>query len=147
MAFAAKSASIHVVSVPHSYCKIRIITKFPSGGVKRMANQKGIILMIVLIFIIVLSITAAVVIGLMTNHARIAEYQIKRIKAFYTAEAARTYVFEQLRTGTKSPPSGAETWPDVLPSEGLNGYQANVVWGDPGSGPMNTRAFNVTVDY
>ena len=111
-----------------------------------MANQKGIILMIVLIFIIVLSITAAVVIGLMTNHARIAEYQIKRIKAFYTAEAARTYVFEQLRNGT-SPPLGAETWSDVLPLGGLNGYQANVVWGDPGSGPMNTRAFNVTVDY
>ena len=104
--------------------------------------------MIVLIFIIVLSITAAVVIGLMTNHARIAEYQIKRIKAFYTAEAARTYVLEQLRTGTKSPPSGAETWTDVLPSGGLNdGYQANVDWGAPGSGPKNTRAFNVSVDY
>lgn len=103
--------------------------------------------MIVLIFIIVLSITAAVVIGLMTNQARIAEYQIKRIRAFYTAEAAHTYVLEQLRTGTKSPPSGAETWLDVLPPEGLNGYQADVAWGAPNSGPKNTRAFNVTVDY
>lgn len=112
-----------------------------------MVNQKGIILMIVLIFIIVLSITAAVVIGLMTNQARIAEYQIKRIRAFYTAEAAHTYVLEQVRTGAKSPPAGAETWTDVLPSGGLNGYQAKVVWGASGSGPKNTRAFNVTVDY
>lgn len=102
--------------------------------------------MIVLIFIIVLSITAAVVIGLMTNHARIAEYQIKRIKAFYTAEAARTYVFEQLRTGIRNLTLEAETWLDVLPSK-VNGYQANVFCGAPGSGPKNTRAFNVTVEY
>ena len=111
-----------------------------------MANQKGIILMIVLIFIIVLSITAAVAIGLMTNQARIAEYQIKRIRALYTAEAAHTYVLEQLRNGTLSPPSVAETWTDVLPSK-VNDYQANVTWGAPGSGPKNTSTFNVTVDY
>ena len=112
-----------------------------------MANQKGIILMIVLIFIIVLSITAAVVIGLMTNQARIAEYQIKRMRAFYTAEAAHTYVLEQLRTGARNFSSGAgETWTDVLPLT-VNDYQANVVWGASNSGPKNTRAFNVTVDY
>lgn len=104
--------------------------------------------MIVLIFIIVLSITAAVAIGIMTNQARIAEYQIKRVRAFYTAEAAHTYVLEQLRTGARNLSSGAETWTDVLPSGGLNGgYQADVVWGASGSGPKNTRTFNVTVDY
>ena len=101
----------------------------------------------VLIFIIVLSITAAVVIRLMTNHARITEYQIKRIRALYTAEAAHTYVLEQLRTGTRNLTSGAENWTDVLPSGGLNDYQADVVWGASGSGPKNTRTFNVTVDY
>lgn len=119
---------------------------FPSGEIKRMANQKGIILTIVLIFIIVLSITAAVAIGLMTNQARITEYQIKRIRAFYTAEAAHTFVLEQLRTGVKSPPPLAETWANVLPSK-VNDYQADVVWGVSGNGPKNTRTFKVTVDY
>lgn len=103
-----------------------------------MANQKGIILMIVLIFIIVLSITAAVAIGLMTNQARIAEYQIKRIRAFYTAEAALTRALQELRT------TGS-----ISPSLDLNNFTADVTIESvgAGTGPKNTRRLNVTVDY
>jgi len=102
--------------------------------------------MIVLIFVIVLSITAVVAIRLMTSQARITEYQVKRIRASYTAEAAHTYVLEQLRIGARNLSSGAEIWQNVPPG-GLNGYNATVVWGASGSGPKNTRTFNVTVDY
>lgn len=110
-------------------------------------NRKGIILAVTLVFIIVMAIIAGVSLALMTQQARVTEYQIKRIRAFYTAEAALTYVLEGLRT---TPPSitlsaGAGT---ITPSPPiLNGYQATVTYGAPGSGFRNTRTFNVTVDY
>ena len=94
--------------------------------------------MIVLIFVIVLSITAAVAIRLMTSQARITEYQIKRIKASYTAEAALTRALQELRT------TG-----NINASLALNGLTADVTI-EPaggGTGPKNTRKLNVTVDY
>ena len=95
--------------------------------------------MIVLIFVIVLSITAAVVIRLMTNQARIAEYQIKRIRASYTSEAALTRALQELRT------TGNITNPSLY----LNNFTAKVTIeaAGAGTGPKNTRRLNVTVDY
>ena len=82
-----------------------------------MPNEKGAILTITIIFIIILTIIAGVSIILMTNHSRITESQIKRAKAYYTAEAGITHAMEQIRN--KSNPTG----PWIL---SLNGLTANV---------------------
>lgn len=116
-----------------------------------MANQKGIILTITLIFVIILIIIAGVSLVLMTNQARITEYQIKRIRAYYTAEAALTRILQNFRTRTTSIPTTKTTWDETtidpqIPS--LNGMQARVTLEDSAIiGPKATRLLNVTVEY
>lgn len=102
------------------------------------SNEKGVILTIVLIFSIILSIIAGSVVILMTNQARLTESQIKRIRAFYTAQAAITATLQSLREGT----------PPVTPIT-LNDLDANVTWQLPGAGtgPFTTRRITATVQY
>ena len=63
-----------------------------------MPNQKGLVLTITIIFVLILVIMAGVSLILMTNHARITESQIKRTKAFYVAEAAKEKANDELET-------------------------------------------------
>ena len=115
-----------------------------------MSNQKGIILTITLIFVIVLVIIAGVSIVLMTNQARITEYQIKRIRVFYTAEAALTHVLQGFRTGAFSVPLiGIATWDSTTtpPIPVINGFPASVTINSATTGPNNTHNMSVMVDY
>lgn len=104
-----------------------------------MCNEKGLILTITVIFILILVIMAGVALILMTNQARITEGQIKRIKAFYTAQAAITRSFDNLRTG------GSVS--DLT----LNGLTAVVNLSTPinapGSPINGTRQLTATVAY
>ncbi len=63
-----------------------------------MVAKKGVVLAMTLIFTIILALLAGVTIVLMTNQARVTEAQIRRVMAFYTAEAGIAYGFDQLRT-------------------------------------------------
>ena len=60
-------------------------------------GNRGAILTITIIFVVILAIISGVSIILMTNHARISEYQIKRTKAYYTAEAGIAYAVNDKR--------------------------------------------------
>ncbi len=112
-----------------------------------MSNRKGVILTITLIFIVILAIISGVVIVLMTNQARLAEYQIKRIKVYYTAEAAMTYVLQGFRTGSFPVATGSRWNATTTPSIPIiNGFETTVTLG-AATGPNNTRPLNVTVDY
>lgn len=80
-----------------------------------MRNRKGAVLTITLIFVLILIIMAGVALLLWTNHARITERQIKRMRAFYTAEAAVVRALDELRrTG------------NATASSTLNNLRANV---------------------
>lgn len=103
-----------------------------------MLNNKGLILTVTLIFVITFTIISATAIILMTNHARLTESQIRRIKAFYTAEAGIAHALEELR---KSPSSGGP-W-----SIAENGLTADVTLEASKSGPNNTKKLTCKVQY
>lgn len=112
-------------------------------------NRKGIILAVTLVFVIVMAIVAGTSLVLMTQQARITEYQIKRIRAFYTAEAALIFMLQEFRQGLPPPP-GQFTWDDstspAIPT--INNLPANVtIEASPGTGPKSTRRLTVSVKY
>ena len=85
---------------------------------------------------------AGVALILMTNQARITEGQIKRIKAFYTAQSAVSKAFEELRTGVPFTTINCST---LL----LNGLTAtvNIETTPPYTGPNGTRRLTAKVTY
>lgn len=69
-----------------------------------MCNNKGLILTITIIFVLILVIMSGVVLLLMSNHSRVTEIQIRRSKAIDGAEsAALVKAYEELRLGTLGP--------------------------------------------
>ena len=106
-----------------------------------MRNEKGVILTIVLIFVIILSIIAGVAILLMTNQARITESQIGRIRAFYTAQAAIIHALENLRKGISPPAS------ETINANGGLTADIKVEASGAGTGPFNTRRITASVSY
>lgn len=64
---------------------------------KEQEQDKGVVLVTVLVCVLLLSLIAGALLGLMTNQARIAEHQIRRIRGFYSAWAGLVDNFERLR--------------------------------------------------
>ena len=107
-----------------------------------MRNEKGIILTITVIFILILVIMAGVALIFMTNQGRITEGQIRRTKAFYTAQSAIIKAFEDIRAGVPFATVNGSTLP-------LNGLTAtvNIETISPGTGPNGTRKLTAAIDY
>lgn len=69
-----------------------------------MRDNKGLILAITIIFVLILVIMSGTVLLLMTNHARVTETQIRRVKSVDAAEsAALVKAYDELRTGVLVP--------------------------------------------
>lgn len=69
-----------------------------------MRNNKGLILTITIIFVLILVIMAGTVLLLMTNHARVTEAQVRRVKAIDAAESgALVRAYAELGSGVLSP--------------------------------------------
>ncbi|TAN59414.1 hypothetical protein EPN16_07180 [bacterium] len=69
-----------------------------------MRNNKGLILAITIIFVLILVIMSGTVLLIITNHARVTETQIRRVKSVDAAEsAALVRAYEELRLGTLNP--------------------------------------------
>lgn len=67
-------------------------------------NNKGVILITVVIFVMIISILAASALYIMTNDARLTEYSIRRIQANYAAQAGIQQHLELLKTNPTPPP-------------------------------------------
>lgn len=77
-----------------------------------MRNNKGLILAITIIFVLILVIMSGTVLLLMTNHARVTETQIRRVTAVDAAESsALVQAYEELRTGICLPTDPPSTCP------------------------------------
>lgn len=71
-----------------------------------MRYNKGLILVITIIFVLILVIMAVSVLLLMTNHARVTETQIRRTRSIDAAEsAALVKAYDELRSGALNPSS------------------------------------------
>jgi len=62
--------------------------------------QKGVVLLIVLGTIITIMFLAGAILTVITNHSRLTQHQIDRIKAYYASKAMMNYTMEKLRKGT-----------------------------------------------
>jgi len=100
----------------------------------------------ILVVIFALALLATMV---MTQEARIAEHKIRRIRAFFAAQAGMVYAMEQLRNGND--PSGT---PAFYIGQNIVGYPPGTGLGvdieySPTdiSGPGGTHPVSVTVDY
>lgn len=93
-----------------------------------MRNRKGVIATITVIFVLILIIISGVALLLWTNHARLTERQIKRMRAFYTAEAAMVRALDELSRNGSVPASislnkqtASITYNTTNPLEGTDG--------------------------
>lgn len=102
-----------------------------------MRNNKGVILTLTVIFVLILIIMAGVALLLWTNHARVTERQIKRMRAFYTGEAAMVSALDELRRTNTLTPN-----PKDIP---LNPLTANVVVSPPDA--QGIRTVTTRVNY
>lgn len=96
-------------------------------------KARGIALLTVLIFMLLVTIIAGAVLSIMTKQARIAEHQIRRIKAFYAAESAMNKAYQALRFVNTAPlaPAPGPYWTDLL---GPGGGVWQWSWDDNPSG-------------
>jgi hypothetical protein len=129
--------------------------------------KKAVILVIVLGVMLVISILAVVALNLMSQESRIAEHKIRRLRAFYAAEAGKVDALEQLRRGIVTiPPIGTirtlnlPTFGQGLPGyPSPNGYNVTTVivaWNDtvtdpahpcPATAPSDCCIFSTVTNY
>jgi len=91
--------------------------------------KKGIVLIVVIGILIIIFTLALVAMYLMTQEARIAEHKIRRMRAFYSAQAAVVDVLERLRRGLPAP-GLATPGPGVsanVAGPTLNGYNTSIL--------------------
>jgi Tfp pilus assembly protein PilX len=123
-----------------------------------MVLKKAVVLIVVLGTMIVLTIFGLVAVNLMTQESRIAEHKIRRIQAFYAAQAGIVHATERLRregAAYLSPAPGAsQTDNSIFVGAGLpvdSGYPAAgyhvVVTLSKGTGPSGTDTLDAQVDY
>ncbi|GEM_PF-5653547 len=63
-----------------------------------ISNNNAAALVTVLVFVILISMVAATSVYLMTNQARLVEKQVRRIKAFYSIQAAEVKAMDEIST-------------------------------------------------
>lgn len=112
----------------------------------RLRPKRSIALVTVLLFMLLVTIAAAAALSLMTKQARLAEHQIRRIKAFYAAESALNKAYQALRANG----AAAGEWTETPANSGIwvwnwQGFDWNVSNDDAGS-TIGTRLVAVRYD-
>jgi Tfp pilus assembly protein PilX len=103
-----------------------------------MELKKAAVLVVVLGIMLILSILALVAVNVMTQESRIAEHKIRRIQAFYAAQAGIVHTLERLRQNNTFDPN--------LPNVAGSGYTAAITR-TQNAGPRGTDVITATVDY
>jgi len=114
-------------------------------------------MVIVLGVMLVLLALAAAALYLMTSQSRIAEGKVKRMRAYYAAQAGMVYALEEAWNNTTVwvPNIAANTSFSVTPAlaigAGIDGYPAGgynpAISVTPGAGIDNTSLVSITVSY
>jgi len=107
--------------------------------------KKSIVLVVVLGIMLVIVILSLAAMFVMTQQSRIAEHKIRRMRAFYAAQAGMIYALDQLRQGNN--PGGSSKYL----GNGILGYppgglEARITVG-PAGGGINGQQVTVNVDY
>jgi Tfp pilus assembly protein PilX len=73
---------------------------------KVTANQKGVIMYMVLVSILMTVILACIILNIISSQARLSHHEVSRVQAYYAAMAGVNFAIEKLRTGSE-----AACWP------------------------------------
>jgi len=126
-----------------------------------MRNKKGIALMIIMAFSLMLVILAGTILAILTSSGRLNEHQLRRTLAYYAANAGVQYTLECLRMATTvdlgrgacdccADPTRTCTVSFVIPQNGQD-YTVHVrigtVFGGGFGELAGTRGLTATVDY
>jgi Tfp pilus assembly protein PilX len=126
--------------------------------------KKGLVLVMVSGIMVVITILAVAALNLMTVESRTAEHKLRRIRAYFAAQAATVDAFERLRRGQRAIPAAGA--PDVyqlgavnggnivnnydprvvIIARGTNTVQGGINYNCPAASPSPTCIF-ATVDY
>lgn len=115
--------------------------------------RKGVILVIVLGIALIIIGLALAGIFIMTQQARISEHKIKRMRAFFAAQAGMVHALEELRLGRNPNDTSITIGTDssatsgLIPGYPLLGLSADIEYLDDNTGPRGTDPVNITVDY
>lgn len=60
-------------------------------------DERGVVLFIVMGIILLVMILSTLILGIVTNHARLTHHQVSRIQAQYAAKAGVIYALDKLR--------------------------------------------------
>lgn len=82
-----------------SYKKKITITRFLLERTLNMNNKKGVVLYFVLGVLFVVVLLANIVLNFVSSQSRLTSHQVKRVQAYYAAQAGVNYATEQLRLG------------------------------------------------
>ncbi len=109
--------------------------------------RKGIILLIVLGLVLVLSLLSWIAAQFMTQEAYHNEHKIRRIQAFFAAQAGVVHAIEKLRNNEYTGFPASETISFGDGTYRHYPYQVDIDIGDVGTGLNNTQLVTATVDY
>ena len=109
--------------------------------------RKGVILLIVLGLVLVLSLLAWITAQFMTQQAYQSEHKIRRIQAFFAAQAGAVHAIEKLRNNQYPSFPVTETIYFGDSTQRYYPYQVTIDVGDIGTGLNNTQLVTATVDY
>ena len=109
--------------------------------------RKGIILLIVLGLVLVLSLLAWMAAQFMTQEAYQNEHKIRRIQAFFAAQAGVVHAIEKLRNNQYASFPANETISLGDGTQRYYPYEVIIDVGDVGTGLSNTQLVTATVDY
>lgn len=126
--------------------------------------KKGLVLIMVCGVMIVITILAVAALNIMTVESRTAEHKLRRIRAYFAAQAGAIDTLERLRRGERNVPAagGSDTYTlaavnggnivnnydprIVLVARGANTVQGGINYNCPAGAPSPTCVFS-TVDY
>ena len=109
--------------------------------------RKGIVLLIVLGLVLVLSLLAWIAAQFMTQQAYQNEHKIRRIQAFFAAQAGVVHAIEKLRNNQYPSFPASETISFGDSSNRYYPYNVDIDIGAVGTGLNNTQLVTATVDY
>lgn len=72
-------------------------------------NNKGVVLLIVLVTLFVIVVLANIILALLSSQSRLTHHQVSRIQAYYADFGAMNYAIDKLRRGDWPMPAAGET--------------------------------------
>ena len=105
--------------------------------------KKSVVLVVVIGVMIIIFTLALVALYLMTQESRIAEHKVRRVRAFFAAQAGVVHALEQLR-------KGEAVDPQVCVGAGMGGYPPGGYCADITVGAVGidgVRPVSSEVDY